>query len=86
MIGKSVPTLTIAVLAFLGAGAVRDTARSEEQTTVYIQTTIPLDKGKPTVTGGASYSQTRGNTTTTVDVNSNGKNLNITGSQSNSRR
>ncbi|WP_131522865.1 hypothetical protein [Nitrobacter sp. Nb-311A] len=71
-------------------GVLIPSAHAEEQTTVYVQGTIPLDKGKPSLSGGATYSQTRGNssssTTTTVDVNTDGKNLNVKGSQTNQRR
>jgi hypothetical protein len=76
----SAACVPITCIALTGA------SRGEEQTTVYVQTTIPLDKGKPTVTGGATYSQTRGNTTTTVDVHTDGKNVNVTGSQTTQHR
>jgi hypothetical protein len=79
--------LTALTLALTGIHV--PSAHSEEQTTIYLQTTIPLDKGKPSFSGGATYSQTRGNTTssttTTVDVNSDGKNVNLKGSQTTNR-
>jgi uncharacterized cupredoxin-like copper-binding protein len=67
------------VVALTGAVVVAD---AEETTTVYVQGTIPLDKGKPSMSAGASYEQTKGNTTTKVDVNTDGKNVNLTGSAS----
>jgi hypothetical protein len=61
-------------------------AHAAEETTVRIDATIPLDKGKPTFSGGATHSQTRGNTTTTVGASTDGKNLNVSGSRTETRR
>ena len=67
------------------AAVVPIVAHPAEETTIYLQATIPLDKGKPTVNGGISQSQTRGDKTTKVDVNTNGKTLTVTGSQTQRR-
>jgi hypothetical protein len=82
--------LIVTVLMLALTGILVPSAHAEEQTTVYLQTTIPLDKGKPSFSGGATYSQTTGNTssstTTTVDANTDGKNVNLKGSQSTQHR
>lgn len=82
--------LLLTALALALMGILIPLAHSEEQTTIYLQTTIPLDKGKPSFSGGATYSQTRGNTTstttTTVDANTDGKNVNLKGSQTTEHR
>lgn len=58
----------------------------QQETTVYLNTSIPLDKGKPTMSFGGSYSQTNAGGTTKMDVNTNGKDLNVNASHTQQQR
>ena len=83
MMSKVVHTAIAAVL--IGA-PMTAYAQQRDETTVYVHTTIPLDKGKPNTTAGASYSHTNGGGTTTVDVSTNGKQLNVDASHTQQHR
>jgi hypothetical protein len=69
---------TAAIAAGLAVTGVLPIARADDNTTIYVQGTIPLDKGKPTFSGGATHEQTRGNTTTKVDASTDGKKVDLT--------
>jgi hypothetical protein len=71
-------TVGAAMIALTAAASL---AYAEEQTTVYGGVSINTSNGHVTPTAGASYSQTHGNSTTTVDVHTNGKTVDVQASK-----
>ncbi|MGE7469772.1 hypothetical protein ACQKLX_10040 [Bosea sp. NPDC003192] len=70
--------LQIAALAVL---ALNSTALAQDETTVSGSVTVQTDTGKVSFDAGASHTQNRGNTQTTVRVNTDGKSVTMSGSQ-----